>query len=191
VNAIRNPANSNTDKNFLVSLLRESREEFLSSFAGVAETDCRCCPAEGSWSVLDTVEHLTSAETIQLKLITTQRTPRAANAPNREQIFLQVVADRSRKMQSPEIPRPRGRFATLAQAADQFTTSRDSVIQFVEQTTEDLRATEVMHPHQAAGMVSTYEMLIIMAKHAERHAKQIEEIRNTLSLHADAAKGKS
>jgi len=40
-------------------------------------------------------------------------------------------------------------------------------------------------------MVSTYEMLIIMAKHAERHAKQIEEIRNTLSLDADAAKGKS
>jgi hypothetical protein len=38
VNAIPNPANSNTDKNFLVSLLRESRENFLGSFAGVLKS---------------------------------------------------------------------------------------------------------------------------------------------------------
>jgi uncharacterized damage-inducible protein DinB len=167
-----------------LSLLSESRETFLNSFAGVAEADCRNCPAEGSWSVLDTVEHLTTAETIQLNLVTTKRTLRAAISPNREQIFLQVVADRSRKMQSPEGARPRGRFRTLTDAAEQFRTSRNGVIQFVEQNTEDLRATEVLHPHQAAGMVSTYEMLIIMAKHAERHAKQIEEIRSTLGLNA-------
>jgi hypothetical protein len=55
------------------------------------------------------------------------------------------------------------------------------VIQFVEQHPEDLRASEVSHPHPAAGNVSTYEMVIIIAKHAERHAKQIEEIRNTLA----------
>jgi hypothetical protein len=32
------------------------------------------------------------------------------------------------------------------------------------------------------GDVSAYEMVIIIAKHAERHALQIEEIRNALSL---------
>jgi hypothetical protein len=31
-------------------------------------------------------------------------------------------------------------------------------------------------------MVSPFEMLIIMAKHAERHALQIEEIRKNLKL---------
>jgi uncharacterized damage-inducible protein DinB len=184
-----NPANSNTDKNFLISLLRESREKFLGSFADVSDDQSRIHPTPECWSVLDTVEHLTSAEGIMLKLITTQRKPRQMDAPNREQVFLKVIGDRSRKMQSPEAGQPRGRFANLAEAASQFKTTRDGVIQFVEHHLEDLRASEVTHPHPAAGNVSTYEMVIIIAKHAERHAKQIEEIRNTLSLHSDAARG--
>lgn len=177
MNAITNPANNNMDKNFLISLLRESREKFLGSFAGISEEQSRVHPAPDCWSVLDTVEHLTSAEALMLSLITTQSKPRAAEAPNREQALLTMVADRSRKMQSPESGRPRGRFAGLAQAAAQFRATRDGVIQFVEQHTEYLRASEITHPHPAAGNVSTYEMVIIIAKHAERHAKQIEEIR--------------
>jgi uncharacterized damage-inducible protein DinB len=188
---MHNPVNRNTDKEFLVALLRESREKFLGCFAGVSEEQSWMHPAPGCWSVLDTVEHLTSAETLMLNLITTQRRSRSADAANREQVFLQVVADRSRKMQSPESGRPRGRFASLAEAAAQFKATRDGVIQFVEQHPEDLRASEVTHPHPAAGNVSTHEMVIIIAKHAERHAKQIEEIRSRLSPHADAAQGKS
>jgi uncharacterized damage-inducible protein DinB len=180
LNAIHNPASGNTDREFLVALLRESREKFLSSFAGIPEEQSRVHHSPDSWSVLDTVEHLTSAETLMLKLITSQRRPRSTDAANREQVFLQVVADRSRKMQSPETGRPRGRFATLAEAAAQFKATRDGVIQFVEQHPEDLRASEVTHPHPSAGNVSTHEMVIIIAKHAERHAKQIEEIRNRL-----------
>jgi uncharacterized damage-inducible protein DinB len=191
VNAIPNPANSNTDKNFLVSLLRESRENFLGSFAGVSEEQSRLHQAENCWCVLDTVEHLTSAEGIMLRLITTQRRPRPADAANREQVFLKVIGDRSRKMQSPEGGQPHGRFANLAEAAAQFKTTRDSVIQFVEQHPEDLRASEVTHPHPAAGNVSTYEMVIIIAKHAERHAKQIEEIRNTLAAQTRSAAAQS
>jgi uncharacterized damage-inducible protein DinB len=180
LNAIHNPASGNTDREFLVALLRESREKFLSSFAGIPEEQSRVHHSPDSWSVLDTVEHLTSAETLMLKLITSQRRPRSTDAANREQVFLQVVADRSRKMQSPESGRPRGRFATLAEAAAQFKATRDGVIQFVEQHPEDLRASEVTHPHPSAGNVSTHEMVIIIARHAERHAKQIDEIRNTL-----------
>jgi uncharacterized damage-inducible protein DinB len=191
MNAMSNMAGANTGKELLLPLLRESREKFLSSIADVSDEQSRLHPTPDCWSILDTFEHLTSAEGIMLNLVTANRRPRTADAPNREQVFMQVVADRSRKMQSPEGGRPRGRWTNLAEAAAQFKTSRDCTIQFVEQNTEDLRATEVTHPHPVAGTVSTYEMLIIMAKHAERHAKQIEEIKNTLGLHADAAKGMS
>jgi hypothetical protein len=187
VNAMPNPASSNTGKEFLVSLLSESRERFLGSFAGVSEEQSRQRPDPNCWCVLETVEHLASAEGIMLGLITTQRRPRSAEAMNREEVFLKVVGDRSRKMQSPEGGQPRGRFASLAEAAAQFQTTRDSVIQFVKQYPEDLRGSEVTHPHPVAGSVSTYEMVIIIAKHAERHAKQIDEIRNTLAAQTKAA----
>ena len=193
MNALTNSiaTSANSDREFLVSLLRESRERFLSSFAGVSDQQSRLHPSPDCWSVLDTVEHLASAEGIMLKLVTSTRRPRPADAPNREQVFLTMVGDRSRKMQTPEGGKPRGRFANLADAAEQFQASRESVIQFVQQNTEDLRATEVTHPHPAAGNVSTHEMLIIMARHAERHAAQIDEIRSALGIQADAAKGSS
>ena len=177
MSAQANPSAPAVDKQFLLALLCESRERFLGSFAGVSEEQSRWQPGPGRWSVLDTVEHLTTAETVQLGLPHTQRAPRSADAPNREEVFLLAVADRSYKMQSPETATPCGRFPTLAAAAAQFKATREGVIRFLEQATDDLRAEEVKHPHPAAGMVSVCEMLIVMAKHAERHAAQIEEIR--------------
>jgi hypothetical protein len=170
------------DKSFLLTALQETREVFLNSFAGVTEEQSRLKPAPDCWSVLDTVEHLTTAETIQLKLISTQRTPRPVAAANREHAFLQMIPSRDRKMESPEGARPIGRFATLAEAAEQFKTTRAGVIRFLEQYKEDLRASEVKHPHPAAGMVSICEMLVAMAMHAKRHAAQIEEIRKMLNF---------
>ncbi len=171
--------NPKADNEKLLALLRESRERFLRSFAGLTDEESRRRTGEGTWSVLDTVEHLNLAEKTMLNLVTGLRRPRSAGTPNREEIFLTVITDRSRKIESPEAARPQGRFATLTDAAAQFRASRDAVIRFVEQNTDDLRATEVTHPHPVAGDVSTYEMLIIMAKHAERHALQIEEIKNS------------
>jgi hypothetical protein len=170
------------DKPFILAALQESRELFLNSFAGVTEEQSRLKPAPDQWSVLDTIEHLTTAETIQLKLISTQRTPRAADAPNREHAFLQMIPNRTHKMESPEGARPTGRFATLAEATEQFKSTRADVIRFLEHYTGDLRASEVKHPHPAAGMVSICEMLVGMAMHAKRHAVQIEEIKNRLDL---------
>lgn len=171
------------DKQFLLALLRESRERFLGSFAGVSEEQARMHPAPDRWSVLDTVEHLTTAETIQLKLLQTQRAPRPADAPNREQVFLQMVGERTRKMESPESAVPNGRFPTLTSAAAQFQATREGVIQLLDRISADeLRTTEIKHPHPAAGMVSACEMFIVMAKHAERHAKQIDEIKTALGI---------
>lgn len=170
------------DKPFILAALQESRDVFLNSFAGVSEEQSHIKPAAGCWSVLDTVEHLTTAESIQLKLISSARTPRPVDAPNREHAFLHMIPNRIQKMQSPEGAKPVGRFATLAEATEQFRATRAGVIQFLEQYTDDLRASQVQHPHPAAGMVSICEMLVAMAMHAKRHAAQIAEIRTILNL---------
>jgi hypothetical protein len=67
----------------------------------------------------------------------------------------------------------------LDAARKKFEDVRGASIRFAEENTEDLRATEVMHPHPLVGVVSSYEMLIIIARHADRHALQIEEIKNS------------
>jgi uncharacterized damage-inducible protein DinB len=168
---------SQADQEKLLELLRGSCERFVASFAGVSEDQSRRGRAERSWSVGDCVEHVAAAETFMLRLLQGQRHPRPAGAPNREELFLQRMTDRSIRAMSPEGARPTGRFGSLAASAKQFETARAGTIRFVQESTDDLRATEVTHPHPLFGNVSAYEMVIIMAKHAERHALQIEEIK--------------
>jgi uncharacterized damage-inducible protein DinB len=177
---------SEADRANLLSLLRGSRDRFLQSFQDVNPDQSRRHPGPGQWSVLDTVEHIATAETIMLKLITTTRCPKTGVRPNREEAFLRMVPDRSHKMETPEPGRPTGRFANLAEARTQFEKARAETIRFVQECAEDLRASEVTHPHPAAGVVTTYEMLIVMAMHAERHARQIEEIRQSAAFRAQA-----
>jgi uncharacterized damage-inducible protein DinB len=174
------PNTEAADKDRLLALLRESRQIFLGSFAGVSDEQSRRRPAEGCWSVLDCAEHVAGAETFMLGLLQGARRPRPAGAPNREEMFLQRMTDRSRKAESPQGGRPRGRFANLEEACRQFEISRAGTIGFVQENTEDLRSTEVTHPLPMFGDVSAYEMVIIIAKHAERHALQIEEIRKAI-----------
>jgi hypothetical protein len=171
---------SPADKEKLLDLLRESTQRFLGSFAGVTEEQSRKRPAEGSWSVMDCVEHVAAAETFMLRLVEGPRRPRPAGAPNREEMFLGRMTDRSVKAESPQGARPTGRFGGLIAAGRQFETARAGTIRFVQENTGDLRATEVTHPHPLFGDVSAYEMVIIMARHAERHALQIEEIKKGL-----------
>jgi len=171
---------SPADKDQLLDLLRESRQRFLTSFAGVTDEQSCLRSAEGCWSVADCVEHVAAAETFMLRLVQGPRSPRPAGAPNREEIFLRRMTDRTTKTTSPEGARPTGRFGSLEAAAKQFATARAGTIRFVEECLDDLRTTEVKHPHPLFGDVSAYEMVIIMAKHAERHALQIEEIRKKL-----------
>lgn len=182
MSTLPNPVSIAADNQKLAALLWESRARFLGSFADVDEEDCRTSPAEGAWSILDCVEHIAAAETVMLQRLQNERRPRSKDLLNREQIFLERMGTRARKVDSPESGRPRGRFASLEEARNRFELSRAAAIHFAEQNTEDLRATEVTHPHPLVGDVSAYEMLIIMAKHAERHALQIEEIKTTLGL---------
>jgi uncharacterized damage-inducible protein DinB len=174
-----NPVSIAAENAKLVALLRESRERFLASFAAVSEDDCLRHPVEGCWSVMDCVEHIVGAETLMLKRLQSERNPRPAGAPNREQVFLERMGSRERKVQSPEGGQPKGRFSNLDAARKKFEDVRGASIRFAEENTEDLRATEVMHPHPLVGVVSSYEMLIIIARHADRHALQIEEIKNS------------
>jgi hypothetical protein len=181
MNASRSPvATSAADKDKLLTLLRESRERFLSSFAGVNDEQSRWRPGEECWSVLDCVEHVNGAEAFMLRLVQEARRPRPVGAPNREEDFMRRMVDRSVKAKAPERGHPRGRFANLEEAHKQFEIARGETIGFVENNSNDLRAIEITHPLPTFGEVSAYEMLILMAKHAERHALQIAEIRNAL-----------
>lgn len=167
------------DKATLLVALRRGEEAFLRSVAGVSETTCRLRPAENRWSVLECAEHVAVAEEVMLGLVTGKREKRNADAPRRDGRILRSGTDRSMRFDASDQSRPRGRFSTLADAVANFQAVRERTLRLVAETKDDLRATEVMHPHSVVGVISTYECLLLMGAHVQRHALQIEEVKNS------------
>ena len=167
---------SEVDKAALLETLRKGEEAFLHSVAGVSETTCRLRPAEDRWSVLECAEHVAVAEEVMLGLVTGKRQTRNADEPRRDGRILRSGTDRSMRFDASDQSRPRGRFSTLAEAVAHFQTVRERTLRLVVETSEDLRATQVTHPHHVVGVISTYECLLLMGSHAQRHALQIEEV---------------
>ncbi len=168
----------------LLEALRNGGDAFLASIAGVDETACHLRPAEDRWSVLECVEHVAVAEEIMLALVTGERNTRDAEGPRRDERILRSGTDRSARFDASDQSQPRGRFCTLAEAVAHFQAVHQRTLHLVEQTGEDLRATEVKHPHHVVGVISTYECLLLMGSHAQRHALQIEEVKNSPAYRA-------
>jgi DinB superfamily len=167
------------EKATLLETLRRGGEAFLHSVVGVSEATSRLRPAESRWSVLECAEHVAVAEEVMLALATGKRKPRNAEEPKRDGRILRSGTDRSMRFDASDQSRPRGRFSTLAEAVAHFQMVRERTLRLVQETSEDLRATEVTHPHHVVGVISTYECLLLMGSHAQRHALQIEEIKSS------------
>ena len=167
------------DKQTLLADLESGRNVFLDSVSDVTEELAVRAPAPGRWSVLECVEHVAASEDYLFSQIMVSS---AAETPlinlEREARIVAVARDRSKKIQSPDVGRPSGRFPTLAEAIQHFQVARERTLQFVQSCTEDLRCKITSHP--MIRKVNCYEMLLMIAAHPFRHAEQIEEIKKEL-----------
>jgi hypothetical protein len=94
----------------------------------------------------------------------------------REAKIAALAMDRTRRIEAPEQVHPRGRFKTLGEALAAFDATRSEVIRWVENCSGDLRCMMTDHA-LIEGPVTCAEMLIMIAAHPWRHAKQISGIR--------------
>ena len=167
-----------SEKQELLTLLDAGRDAFLHAVAGVADDIAAVSPGVGSWSVLQCVEHVAMAEDYML-LQVSKATHSEAPVVNkgRESAIKKKGADRTKPVESPDVGKPTGRFLSLTEGVEHFLACRTRTIHLL-QTCEDLRAMLTDHP--IIGRVNCHEMLLMMAVHPHRHAKQIHEIKDAL-----------
>ena len=165
------------EKREIIDKLEAGRETLVHAIHGITEEDAQRKPDEGRWSVLECMEHIAIAEEHMFGLITcASMMERPLVNKGREALIRKRGADRSRKVEAPDIAKPGGRFRTLDDATQYFLASRRRTVEFVESCNTDLRAMLATHP--VAGQVNCYEMLLIMSVHPVRHAEQIAELRS-------------
>jgi DinB superfamily len=160
---------------FLTMCLSASESRYLQAVEGVSEAAAKVKVSEGSWSILECAEHVAAAERQMLAMWNKLAVP-GKSIPEKDAAVPANALNRERKNTAPERSRPNGRYSELRDAVADFREHRAVSIASLHSLSEQLRGKVVQHP--LAGEIDGYQLFRLMAAHAERHAAQIEEIKN-------------
>ena len=176
--AAENGAINDAERAFLVEQLEKSKAEFLAAIANLTDAQWKFKPSPEAWSVAECSEHIIVSEGFllnaaqgMLKSPPVDR-PATSNAEQDQKIAV-MVRDRSHKAKAPEPLVPSGKFATPADAAQEFTARREKSLEYARTTHDELRVHTTQGP---VGTMDAYQMLILMAVHTGRHTDQIKEV---------------
>jgi hypothetical protein len=168
------------DKQTLLSRLQESERDFLAA-ATVPEECAKLNPAEGGWSVLQVVEHLTLADQGMWKRYQNAGPNDGPIRLEADKFIYEVGLDRSSKRNAPEHVLPAGRFASLAEALGEYRKTRAELAAFVENSNDDFRRKLVQHP---VAEMDGHQLFLLIAAHSDRHVMQIEAIKSSAAYQA-------
>jgi hypothetical protein len=160
----------------ILGSLEKGPVALLDALSSVTDELAQRIPGPGRWSVLECTEHVALSEDYLFSRILVAN---QADSPlldeAREARFVARGADRSRPAKAPDVACPRGTFSTLQNAIQHILASRERTVQFArDHAREDLRSLITSVP--PFGAVNCYEVLLLMAAHMLRHAKQVDEI---------------
>jgi hypothetical protein len=172
---------SSAEREAALKSLQATHDAFLQSIAGLSEKQWKFKPAPDRWSIAEVSEHIAVSESTLLGLIQSKFMAGPAAPEKRSEVkvtddmILQKVPDRSRKVQAPEMLKPTGRWANREEVTKAFEDSRKATMDYVRTTNDDLR--DHFGPHPMLGTMDAYQWILLISAHSERHTKQIEEVK--------------
>ena len=168
------------ERELVLQHLAASRARLLGAVDGLTAEQRGFHAAEDRWSVADCVEHVTVVEnfvldSIQLVLAGAPEPGKQAEVQGKDQVILEQVPSRARRVKGPEAVMPRGRWPDFAELLLQFEATRARTQQFSAETQADLR--NHFFPHPILGEFDCFQWLLFLAAHCERHVRQLEEVK--------------
>jgi len=160
---------------FLVKCLVASEIRYLDAVQETSEAAAKVKINENTWSILECAEHVATAERQMLALWNKTAAPGRGNSVKDDAVPANAL-NRERKNTAPERSWPNGRYHELSAAIAAFREHRAVSIASLHSSSAELRGKVVQHP--LAGEIDGYQLFRLMAAHAERHAAQIEELKN-------------
>lgn len=166
------------DRQFLIEQLDASESELMAGLEGLSEADLTFRPAPGSWTILECLEHVVVVETLTLRGFTSRAVMREEPSVRREQFvrFQENGSVGEGKLEAPERVRPRGRYTSVEEGKAAFLTARRKMREYVAHTEDDLDSRVLTHP--LFGEMTCHEWVLLLAGHARRHLKQIQEVQD-------------
>lgn len=164
-----------------VDYLEQTQKDFLSAIEGLTEEQWKFKSAPERWSIAETAEHIAHTEEtiwnlVRGKLMKSPPAPeRRGETREKDETIINVVPDRSRKLQAPERLQPTGRWASREELVKSFQAVRAAQIDFLNSTKEDMRSRFEEHPFLKT--LDAYQWLLLNGAHGKRHTAQIIEVK--------------
>lgn len=133
-------------------------------------------PTEESWSIAEIVEHVILVETgiiNNLKKLGAKAAVVTFEHPPSNHKVREESASRTVRATAPTVFEPKGTFTSSSETIAAFTNHRQSIEQFVQQTSLNLKA--INFPHPRLGMYNGENWLTFIVGHCERHIQQIAQ----------------
>jgi uncharacterized damage-inducible protein DinB len=161
--------------------LNATRSHLLSVLDGLTDDQLNWKPDDFTWSISQVVQHIAmvesgSSQTIRLGL------KQEPNFMPSDIPLHRALLDRSKKVNAPERLHPSSDPKTMSQLKEILHNSREKFIDALERI-EDITVLEKTSPpvsHPVFGQMSTWQWIVAVPLHEERHIKQIEELKARL-----------
>nr|WP_293304034.1 DinB family protein [Allomuricauda sp.] len=167
------------DHEWMLKHLTETRNHMTQVLEGLTNAQLNFKPDENSWSIAECVEHLAVTENGFGGLI--QKTVGAGPNPVlkdslvfKDEDIMTNISDRSNKVKTSEAFEPSGQFESFENTLQAFLEKRNSHIEYVKTTEDDLR--NRYSKDLPFGPVDGVQLIIFAAGHTERHVLQMEEV---------------
>jgi hypothetical protein len=169
------------EKRTLLGRLADSERSLVAVATSTPEDCARVRPAEGCWSVLEVVEHITLSDRRMWKRYLDAGPNTNVVNPDADRFIEEVGHDRSARRNAPQHVLPVGQFASLVEGVREYRRTRSEIAAFVEDSVENFRDKLVQHP---VAEMDGHQLFLLIAAHSERHTRQIEEIKNSSTYQA-------
>lgn len=172
------PGLSDAERKNAIDLLTESKNTLLKKIKGLTPEQLNFKTSPESWSVAECVEHIAISENNIFGMV--QGAMKEAADPSKrselkmtDEGIVKVITDRTNKVKTSEMFVPSNKFGSYDATVKEFITKRDNSINYVKTTSDDLRNHYNDLPF---GKLDTYQTILFMAGHSQRHTAQIDEV---------------
>jgi len=162
-----------------VSYFKETQKALADEIKGLSENQLKWKPADSVWSVTDCIEHIALSEKNlfdwAMGTLKAEANPaKRAELKRSDEEIKKMITDRSFRVKTREGFIPTGQFGDAKQTLKVFDERREALIKYVKETKDDLRNHFADSPF---GLVDTYQLLLFLSAHTQRHTLQIVELK--------------
>ena len=169
-----------------IQCFTQARERVRNVTAGLSEAQWRFKPAADRWSIAEILEHMVLVQERVFGRVTDMLPQSPAPPPDRDhqqidRIVLEKIPDRSNKAKAPEFLEPTGQLHP-SDALERMDANYRRLVEYV-QSAPGLREHIVDAPplrvvtNGAYTTMDGYQWALTVARHDERHAQQIQEVK--------------